>query len=184
MSKDNQNQISEDELIKLAMEGQSVVEGKPKNTEQSLPWKLNPITMRQAAKITNMDYDMLYWEREVEKGVSAKRAKSIMRKMRQVSAKTAAIYTIGRKYQWVPFLYAYRWRRIYCMTEDVSAVINTASVTQDKDFFSANSEVIKYRLALSMRGVGESVKEMLKRKESAENMLDKDALPKKEGESK
>lgn len=177
-------EITEEELINLAMDGHAVAEGKEKESKQPLPWKLNPITMRQAAKITNMDYDMLYWEREVEKGVSAKRAKSIMRKMRQVSAKTAAIYTIGRKYQWVPFLYAYRWRRIYRMTEDVSAVINTASVTQDKDFFSANSEVIKYRLALSMRGVGESVKEMLKRKESAESMLDEDALPKKEEENK
>ena len=55
---------------------------------------------------------------------------------------------------------------------------------EEESFFTANLEVVSYLLALSMKQVGEVARQWLERKESAENMLDEDALPKKEADSK
>ena len=149
-------------------------------------YTLYPVSMMGDAKVGRLAYDALFYERELKReDISQRRAKKIYTKMRQVPAKMAAHYKLGRWSYRIPFLYAIYWRKLWHRSEEVSATINAKCATGEaKDFFLANSEVIKYLLALSMRGVGESVKQMLERKESAESMLDEDASPKKEEGSK
>lgn len=170
-----------DEQMQMAMAANALERGVGNTVElDGRVYKLRPISNKIAAKIANLAYDALYLERESKRdNLTAKQAKRINTKMRQVPAKMAAYYNLGR-WAHLPFVWRVRWRQLWKRSEEVSAMINAKCATgKDKDFFLANSEVIKYQLALSMRGVGESVKAMLERKESAEGMLDEDALPKK-----
>lgn len=150
-------------------------------------WRLRPINMKQGERISGLAFDALYLQKEAKKeGIGRRKAKRINRKIRQLGAKQAAHHVLGRRLYMIPFAYAITWRWIYHREEEVSATINTARnlYGKDKDFFIANLENLKLQLALSMRQVGEAVKQMQNRKESAEGMLDEDASPKKAADSK
>lgn len=148
-------------------------------------YSLRTISTHIAVRITNLSYDALYLERQAKKeGVSLADAKRINTKIRQIPAKIAAYYNLGR-WAYIPFVHAIWWRILFNRSEEVSARINAEATLRDEgNFFLANSEVIKRLLVLSMIPVGESVKQMLERKESAESMLDEDASPKKEEDNK
>lgn len=150
-------------------------------------WRQRRISQRQAVKIANLDFDALYYQREMQKeGISRRKAARLNTKFRQVSAKKAAHYVLGRWLWLIPFAHAVMWRWIYNHSEEVSATINTMQLAggRDKDFYLANLEVSKYQLVLSMKQVGEAVKQTQERRESAESMLDEDASPKKEADNK
>ncbi len=176
-----------DEQMWLAMQKEDVKRGTPREiTILGKTYTLYPISNKIDAKIAALAFDALFYEREAKKdNISRRKAKRLNTKIRQIPAKIAAYYKLGRWAHRIPLAHAIYWRKLWRRSEEVSATINSQGATgTDKDFFLANSEVIKYLLALSMRGVGESVKQMLERKESAESMLDEDASPKKEEDSK
>lgn len=184
---DKENIPTIEEQMQMAMEADRISKHTPRQIEiQGKTYTLHPISNRIDANIAGLAFDALRYEQEIKaEGCSARKMKRLNREMRKIPAKIAAYYKLGRKALWIPFLYAVTWRILWNKSEAVSATINAACATgDDKDFFLANSEVIKYLLALSMRGVGESVRQMLERKESAASMLDEDASPKKEEGSK
>lgn len=182
--------ISMDEvaMLDLAMKANNVQRGVPERIAiGGKIWRQRRISQRQAVKISNLDFDAIHYQREMQKeGVGRRMAKRLNTKYRQIAAKKAAHYVLGRWLWLIPFVYAFTWRWIYNHSEEVSATINSAQMVggRDKDFYLANLGCSKYQLVLSTKQVGESVKQMQERKESTESMLDEDALPKKEEDSK
>lgn len=145
------------------------------------PWHIRPTSMRQNLKMQNLDYDVMFWQRQLKEAKNARQAKRINAKMRKAYAKKAAHKVLGKRLWLVPFLYKIMWRRIYNNSEKVSATINsTETVGENKVFSLANLGSSKQALALSMMQVGEAVKERTQRGESAESMVGRDGLPKKE----
>lgn len=180
--------MDEAAMFDLAVKANAVQRGVPERIAiGGKIWRQRRISQRQAVKISNLDFDAIYYQREMQKeGISRRMAKRLNTKYRQVAAKKAAHYVLGRWLWLVPFVYALTWRWIYNQSEEVSATINSAQMMggRDKDFYLANLGCSKYQLVLSTKQVGESVKQMQERKESAESMLDEDALPKKTEASK
>lgn len=147
----------------------------------SKPWRIRPTSMRQNLKMQNLDYDVMFWQRQLKEAKNARQAKRMNAKIRKAYAKKAAHKVLGKRLWLVPFIYAIMWRRIYNASEKVSATINsTETVGENKVFSLANLGSSKQTLALSMMQVGEAVKERTQRGESAENMVEQDGLPKKE----
>ncbi|MCM1250268.1 MAG: hypothetical protein NC209_03865 [Alistipes sp.] len=185
-----EQKVSMDEtaMFDLAVKANAVQRGIPeKMAIGGKIWRQRRISQRQAVKISNLDFDAIYYQREMQKeGISRRMAKRLNTKFRQIAAKKAAHYVLGQWLWLVPFFYALTWRWIYNQSEEVSATINSAQMVggRDKDFYLANLGCSKYQLVLSTKQVGESVKQMQERKESAENMLDEDASPKKAEGSK
>lgn len=144
-------------------------------------WHIRPTSMRQNLKMQNLDYDVMFWQRQLKGAKSARQAKRMNAKIRKAYAKKAAYKVLGNRLWFVPFFYAIMWRRIYNASEKVSATINsTETVGENKVFSLANLGSSKQALALSMMQVGEAVKERTQRGESAESMVERDGLPKKE----
>lgn len=150
-------------------------------------WKLRRISNAQAAKISEYAKEAQYiQERQKQGSLSEREQKRLYKRFRQIPAKIAARYILGLRRCWIPFATAYMWRRLWFASEELSMTINIRKTLQreEESFFTANLEVISYLLALSMKQVGDVAKQWLERKESAENMLDEDASPKKEEDSK
>lgn len=144
-------------------------------------WHIRSTSMKQNLKMQNLDYDVMFWQRQLKEAKSARQAKRINAKVRKAYAKKAAHKVLGKRLWLVPFLYKIMWRHIYNASEKVSATINSAeTVDENKVFSLANLGSSKQALALSMMQVGEAVKERTQRGESAENMVERDGLPKKE----
>ena len=144
-------------------------------------WKVRTTSQSQNEKMTSLDYDILFWQRSIKEAKTSKDAKRLNRKIRKAYAKKAAHKVLGMVLIWVPFLYSIMWRIIYHSSEKVSATINSTEVIgENKVFFLANLGSSKQALVPSMMQVGEAVKERTQRMESAENMVKKDGLPKKE----
>lgn len=180
---ENKLSYDEEKMLALAVKANAIERNKKiEITIGDKKCRLRRISLWQDTLITNLDYDAMYYQQKIQdEKLSHRQIKRYNKKFRQVSAKKAAHYVLG-KYLWlIPFVFAFTWRKIYNESEEVSATINSSQIVggSDKDFYLANLGCSKYRLALSTKQVGESVKQMQERKESAESMLDEDALPKK-----
>lgn len=144
-------------------------------------WHIRPTSQAQNQIMSDMDFDVMYWQRQLKEAQDSKTAKRLNAKIRKVYAKKAAHKVLGLRLRWVPFLYAIMWRRIYNSSEAVSATINaTEAIGENKVFYLANLGSSKQTLVLSTNQVGEVIEQRTKRGESAESMVRKDALPKKE----
>lgn len=144
-------------------------------------WRVRATTMRQNAKMLNLDVDILHWQEKIKKTDNARTVKRLNAKIRKAYAKKAAYKLTGRWRWLIPFYFALTWRRLYNESEKVSATLNTEeAVGRNKDFFMANLGSSKRALVLSTMQVGRADSELQERRASAESMLDKDALPKKE----
>ena len=143
-------------------------------------WHIRPTSQAQNNIMLGLDYDVLHWQKDLKEVKTAKEAKRINTKIRKAYAKKAAHKVLGKVLRWVPFAYAYMWRRIYHSTEAVSATINaTEAIGENKVFYLANLGSSKQALVLSMNQVGEAIEQRTKRGESAESMVEKDGLAKK-----
>lgn len=175
-------------MLRMARQANAVSRKKGSTIEiLGKTWTLRPINMKQGKLISDLSFDAVAIQEQVQKeGLSARKMKRLNGRLRRLAAKMAAHYVVGYKRLWWPFYYAYMWRKIYNQPEEVSATINLQKNAEgdERNFYLANLECLKLQLVLSMRQVGESVKQMQERKESAESMLDEDALPKKEEDYK
>ena len=170
------------DLERALFEGaQQVQSGAPCEIEvQGRRFKVKQITQNFALRITNLEKEILVLEREAKGEITLKRAREIDRKMYTLHSKTAAYYLLGN-WAHIPFLWALTWRWLFRKTNEVTFRINDAGANnKDINFFLANWQVTKARLALFTMSVGNGIKQYQERKESAENMLEEDALPKKE----
>lgn len=174
--------MDEEAIERLLTEAQFVRKGRDiLVTIDSKTWHIRPTSQAQNQIMADMDFDVMYWQRQLKEAQDAKTAKRLNAKIRKVYAKKAAHKVLGMWLRWVPFLYAIMWRRIYNSSEAVSATINaTEAIGENKVFYLANLGSSKHQLVLSMNQVGEAIEQRTKRGESAESMVKKDALPKKE----
>ena len=152
-------------------------------TVQGRTYKVRQVSNMIRRKISLLEKEVYVLEQEGKQGVPLKRAKKIDRKIRSLHSKTAAYYLLGNWALFVPFLWRIRWRMIDLKDNEVSYAINSAgAVSKDMDFFLANWQLTRQALALSMKLVGEGIKQYAERMESAANMLEKDASGIKEGD--
>lgn len=174
--------MDEEAIERLLTEAQFVRRGRNiLVTIDGKTWHIRPTSQAQNQKMADMDFDVMYWQRQLKEAQDAKTAKRLNAKIRKAYAKKAAHKVLGMWLRWVPFLYAIMWRRIYNSSEAVSATINaTEAIGENKVFYLANLGSSKQALVLSMNQVGEGIEQRTKRGESAESMVKKDALPKKE----
>ena len=180
--------LDEQAMLSLLVEAYALQRGKgQKIVIDGKVWHVRPTSQRQNLKMLNLDYDVLYWQNELKsEDISRRKAKKLNTKIRKAYAKKAAHKVLG-KWLWViPFAFAFMWRRIYNASEQVSATLNSeeALMSENQVFYLANLGSSKQVLARSITQVGNAVKQMQERKASAESMLDEDALPKKEADSK
>lgn len=147
---------------------------------QGRRFKVKQITQKVGLKISNLEKEVLVLEREAKGEITLKRAKQIDKKMYTLHSKTAAYYLLGN-WALIKPLWALVWRWLFRKTNEVTFRINDAGANnKDVNFLLANWQVTKARLALFTMLVGNGIKQHQERKESAENMLEEDALPKKE----
>lgn len=174
--------MDEEAIERLLTEAQFVRKGRSiLVTIDGTTWHIRPTSGAQNQIMSDMDFDVMYWQRQLKEAQDAKTAKRLNAKIRKAYAKKAAHKVLGMWLRWVPFLYAIMWRRIYNSSEAVSATINaTEAIGENKVFYLANLGSSKQALVLSMNQVGEAIEQRTKRGESAESMVKKDALPKKE----
>lgn len=180
--------LDEQAMLSLLAEANALQRGKgQKIVIDGKVWHVRPTSQRQNLKMLNLDYDVLYWQNELKsEDISRRRAKRLNAKIRKAYAKKAAHKVLGKWLWLIPFAFALTWRRIYLDSEKVSATINSeeALMSENQVFYLANLGSSKQALGRSMIQVGNADKQKQERKESAESMLDEDALPKKEEGSK
>lgn len=163
--------LSEANITKTGSSIQVIIDGKT--------WHIRTTSQAQNALMSNLDYDILYWQNALKEAKTSKEAKRLNGKIRKAYAKKAAHKVLGRFLRWIPFAYSYMWRKIYHSSEQVSATINSSEVIgENKVFFLANLGSSKQALALSMNQVGKAIEQRIKRGESAENMVEQDGLEK------
>lgn len=180
--------LDEQAMLSLLAEANALQRGKgQKIVIDGKVWHVRPTSQRQNLKMLNLDYDVLYWQNKLKsEGISRRKAKRLNTKIRKAYAKKAAHKVLGKWLWLIPFVFALTWRRIYNASEQVSATINSeeALMSENQVFYLANLGSSKQALGRSTIQVGNAVKQMQERKASAESMLDEDALPKKEEDSK
>lgn len=137
------------------------------------------------ARIHTLELEAYQLSGKQKESMPLRKAKKIQRKLDTLHAKTAAYYLLGNKAVWMPWLFAITWRKLMMRSEEHSAQINNAAVNDEEvGFSSANWDITKLQLALSMRPIGDGVRQTLKRWESASEQTDEDATKKKEADSK
>lgn len=140
-------------------------------------YKVKQISNAVRRRISILEKEAYILEEEGKKGVSLKRAKVIDRAIRTLHSKTAAYYLLNNVAIFFPFIWRIKWHLLDLKDSEVTFRINEAGINNvGVDFFLANWQLTKAQLALSMRLVGEGIKQYQERMESAENMLAEDAL--------
>lgn len=188
-TKENQPELTLDEqaMLGLLVEANALQRGAGEMIViDGKTWHVRPTSQRQNLKMLNLDFDIRYWQNELkEDGLSRRKAKRLNAKIRKAYAKKAAHKVLGKRLWLIPGMFPYMWRRIYNESEKVSATLNSEeAIGENKNFYLANLGSSKRALVLSTMQVGEAVKQLQERKASATSMLDEDASPKKEGDSK
>lgn len=191
MAEETENQpeltLDEQAMLSLAVEANLLQRGAGENIViDGKVWHIRPTSQRQNLKMLNLDFDIRYWQNELKvEGISRRKAKRLNAKIRKAYAKKAAHKVLGKRLWLIPGAFAYMWRRIYNDSEKVSATLNSEeAIGENKNFYLANLGSSKRALVLSTMQVGNAVSQLQERKASAESMLDEDASPKKEEDSK
>lgn len=141
-------------------------------TVQGRTYKVKQISNTIRRKISDLEKEVLVLEKESKKEITLKRAKQIDKKIRTLHSKTAAYYLLGNWALFVPFLWAIKWRLLDLKDSEVTFTINAMGANnKGVDFFLANWQITKAQLALSMRLVGDGIKQYQERMESAADAL-------------
>lgn len=139
---------------------------------QGRTYKVKQISNTIRRKISDLEKEVLMLEHESKKEITLKRAKQIDKKIRTLHSKTAAYYLLGNWSLFVPFLWAIKWRLLDLKDSEVTFTINAMGANnKGVDFFLANWHITKAQLALSMRLVGDGIKQYQERMESAADAL-------------
>ena len=139
---------------------------------QGKTYKVKQISNTVRRKISDLEKEVLVLEKESKGELTLKRAQQIDKKIRTLHSKTAAYYILGNWALFVPFLWAIKWRLLDLKDSEVTFTINALGANnRGVDFFLANWQITKAQLALSMRLVGEGIKQYQERMESAQNAL-------------
>lgn len=157
-------------------EAQVIMRAPCRVVAQGKVYKVKQVSNAVRRKISLLEKEAYVLEQEGKMGVPLKRAKKIESKIRTLHAKTAAYYLLGNWALFVPGLYWAKWHLMDLKDNEVTYQINIAgALSHDVDFFLANWQLTKQALGLSTKLVGDGINDYAERKESAENMLEKDA---------
>lgn len=146
-------------------------------------YKVKQFSTWVRTKIHNLALEAKFIERQAEKEMTLSKAKKLNRQLRAIPAKQAAYLLLGNWARIKP-LHAIVWRILEMRTSEETFAINNAGLNDaDLGFFLLGFKLIKNQLAVFTKMVGESEEQKQKRQESAESMLDEDALPKEDSKS-
>ena len=164
----------DNKILEEILDGEQLVQrGAPCSIAvQGKTYKVKQISNTVRRKISDLEKEVLVLEKESKTEITLKRAKRIDKKIRTLHSKTAAYYLLGNWALFVPFLWAIQWRLLDLKDSEVTFTINAMGANnKGVDFFLANWQITKAQLALSMRLVGEGIKQYQERMESAQDAL-------------
>ena len=164
----------DNKILEEILDGEQLVQrGAPCSIAvQGKTYKVKQISNTVRRKISDLEKEVLVLEKESKTEITLKRAKRIDKKIRTLHSKTAAYYLLGNWALFVPFLWAIQWRLLDLKDSEVTFTINAMGANnKGVDFFLANWQITKAQLALSMRLVGEGIKQYQERMESAADAL-------------
>lgn len=164
----------DNKILEEMLEGEQIVQrGAPCSIAvQGRTYKVKQISNTIRRKISDLEKEVLVLEKESKNEITLKRAKQIDKKIRTLHSKTAAYYLLGNWALFVPFLWAIKWRLLDLKDSEVTFTINAMGANnKGVDFFLANWQITKAQLALSMRLVGDGIKQYQERMESAADAL-------------
>lgn len=148
-------------------------------------YSVRQVSKKVREKIHTLELEAYALSGKQKEEMPLRKAKRIQRKLDALHAKTAAYYLLGNRALFVPFLFAFTWRKLMLRSEKHTLEINNTAVNDEEVGFSlANWENTKHQLALSMKPIGDGVRDMLKRWRAAESQVLEDATKKKEEDSK
>lgn len=178
--------LSDEELSRLVAAKEHVREGLPRVIEvDGHKYKVLQISKGVRSRIHALELEAYALSGKQKEPMPVREARKIQRRLDTIHAKTAAYYLLGNKAVLMPWLFALTWRRLMRRSEEHCAMINSAAVNDEEVGFSlANWDITRQQLALSMRPIGEGVRQMLKRWESAEVQAMEDAMKKKNQDSR
>lgn len=179
--------VDEQAMLQMLVEANALERGgiRDRLVIDGKAWKMRATSKWQNKAMHNHDIDILNWQIEQKNGASRKHHKELNGKIQKAFCKKAAHCVLGKRLWLVPFAFLLTWLRIYNASERVSGTINAwFTYSQNRSFYFANWGSSKEALARYMTSVGNAVKQMQEREASAESMLDEDASPKKEEDSK
>lgn len=164
----------DNKILEEMLEGEQLVQrGAPCSIAvQGKTYKVKQISNTVRRKISDLEKEVLVLEKESKTEITLKRAKRIDKKIRTLHSKTAAYYLLGNWALFVPFMWAIQWKLLDLKDSEVTFTINAMGANnKGVDFFLANWQITKAQLALSMRLVGEGIKQYQERMESAQDAL-------------
>lgn len=169
--------LSAKEFIKQGLPRVITVDGKTYTVRQ--------ISKGVRARIHTLELEAYQLSGKQKDSMPLRKARKIQWRLDTLHAKTAAYYLLGNRAVWMPWLFALTWRRLMMRSEEHTAQINNAAVNDEEVVFSsANWDITKLQLALSMRPIGDGVRQTLKRWESASQQVEEDATKKNQEDSK
>lgn len=174
--------LSEEDLDRMMAAKEHIKEGLPRVIAVGgRVYTVRQISKRVREKIHTLELEAYQLSGRQAEVMPLREAKKIQRKLDTLHAKTAAYYLLGNRAIFMPWLFALTWRRLMLRPEEHTAQINNAAVNDEEvGFSSANWDITKLQLALSMKPIGDGVRQTLKRWESAAEQADEDATPGKE----
>lgn len=174
-------ELSEEDLRRILEAQQSIEERWPREVEiNGKKYKVLQISKAVRRRIHHLELEAFLLSGRQKDAQTLKSAKKISDKLDKLHAKTAAYYLLGNKAIWIKPLFWLTWRKIMRQPEEVISQINAAAINQTEINFSlANWQITEQQLALSMKPIGESVKQTLKRWESGLQQVEEDATKKK-----
>lgn len=146
-------------------------------------YKVKQLRKFARSRIDRLNREAYWCEMQSKQPMTLKEAKRISKRLYSLHAKTAAIYLLGL-WAVIPFVYAIRWRMLMLGHDDTTAAINAAGQSGDAqiNFTLADWDFTKVQLAHSINLIGDGLKELEKRMESARRQAEEDATPKKQGD--
>ena len=186
MAEEKLQPLTDEEIDRMTAAKEHIRQGFPRVISVGdKAYTVKQVSKGVRARIHTLELEAYQLSGKQKESMPLRKAKKIQRKLDTLHAKTAAYYLLGNKAVWMPWLFAITWRKLMMRSEEHSAQINNAAVNDEEvGFSSANWDITKLQLALSMRPIGDGVRQTLKRWESASEQTDEDVTKKKEGDSK
>lgn len=184
--KEKPQELTDEELDRMVAAKEHIKHGFPRVIAVGgKTYKVRQIGKWVRMRIHTLELEAYALSGKQKEAMPLRKAKKIQRKLDTLHAKTAAYYLLNNKALFVPFLFALTWRRLMLRYEEHTATINNAALNDEEVGFSlANWENTKRQLALSMKPIGDGVRETLKRWRAAEAQAAEDATKKKAEDSK
>lgn len=188
MTKDKEKplELTAEELDRMVAAKEHIKHGFPRVIAVGgKTYTVRQVSKKVRARIHALELEAYALSGKQKEAMPLGKAKKIQRKLDRLHAKTAAYYLLGNRAIWMPWLFSLTWRRLMMRYEEHTATINNTALNDEEVGFSlANWENTKQQLALSMKPIGDGVRQTLKRWEAAEAQAAEDAMKKKAEDSK